>query len=56
MSIGCMRDVIYRFIDAASDADAAAVDTACVEQIPRPAAFEPVGRHAASGGARALAK
>src|SRR5439155_21646432 len=35
MSIGCMRDVMFRFIDAADDAAALAVDAACVKSIPR---------------------
>lgn len=53
MGIGCMRDVLYRFIDADTDADALAVDTACVESIPRPPAFQPVrAAIAASGSAR----
>ena len=42
MSIGCMRDVLFRFIDAADDAEALKVDTSCVEGIPRPPAFLPV--------------
>jgi pimeloyl-ACP methyl ester carboxylesterase len=42
MGIGCMRDVIFRFIDAATDKDALAVDAACVKNIPRPPAFQPV--------------
>ena len=42
MSIGCMRDVVFRFIDAAEDSDATAVDAACVKSIPRPPAFQPV--------------
>ena len=42
MAIGCMRDVVYRFIDAADDKDASAVDASCVKAIPRPAAFAPV--------------
>jgi len=39
MGIGCMRDVLYRFIDAASDDEAMKVDTACVTGIPRPPMF-----------------
>lgn len=39
MTIGCMRDVVFRFIDAASDAEALAVDAACAAQVPRPPAF-----------------
>src|SRR5262249_11943097 len=42
MAIGCMRDVIFRFIDAADDGAALAVDAGCVKGIPRPAAFAPV--------------
>ncbi|MEO8807480.1 MAG: alpha/beta hydrolase, partial [Burkholderiaceae bacterium] len=43
MSLGCMRDVVYRFVDAADDKDALAVDAACVKGIPRPPAFVPIG-------------
>jgi pimeloyl-ACP methyl ester carboxylesterase len=42
MGIGCMRDVVFRFFDAPTDALAAAVDTACVTTIPRPPAFVPL--------------
>ncbi|CAN5390980.1 alpha/beta hydrolase [soil metagenome] len=42
MNIGCMRDVVYRFIDAADDSDAVAVDASCVKAIPRPPAFQPL--------------
>ena len=48
MGIGCMRDVLYRFIDAADAAAALAVDTGCAASIPRPPVFEPVGSVAAS--------
>jgi len=43
MGVGCARDVLWRFIDAADDAAALAVDATCLAQIPRPPAFEPVG-------------
>ncbi len=43
MGLGCMPDVIYRFIDAADEAQAAVVDAACAAAIPRPPAFLPVG-------------
>lgn len=42
LAIGCMRDVLYRFVDAETDAQALAVDAACVQSIPRPPAFQPV--------------
>lgn len=39
MAIGCMRDVLYRFIDADTDDDALKLDAACVTGIPRPPMF-----------------
>ena len=52
MGIGCMRDVLYRFIDAAADTEALAVDTSCVESLPRPPAFQPVRAASTAGGTR----
>ena len=43
VAIGCARDVVYRFIDAAEDRDATAVDATCLAAIPRPPAFQPPG-------------
>jgi pimeloyl-ACP methyl ester carboxylesterase len=40
MALGCMRDVLYRFVDAATDDEALAVDAACVTGIPRPPMFD----------------
>jgi pimeloyl-ACP methyl ester carboxylesterase len=48
MGIGCMRDVLYRFVDAASDDDALQVDASCVTAIPRPPMFAPVELKAAA--------
>ncbi|MDP1900120.1 MAG: alpha/beta fold hydrolase [Rubrivivax sp.] len=42
MAMGCMRDVLFRFIDAASDDEALKVDAGCASAIPRPPAFVPV--------------
>jgi pimeloyl-ACP methyl ester carboxylesterase len=42
MALGCMRDVLFRFVDAASDEDAFKVDTGCAAGVPRPPAFLPV--------------
>jgi hypothetical protein len=39
MALGCMRDVLFRFVDAAGDDDALRVDAACVTGIPRPPMF-----------------
>ncbi|KPF45764.1 cysteine protease [beta proteobacterium AAP121] len=36
MGLGCMRDVLFRFINAESDAEALKVDASCAENIPRP--------------------
>jgi pimeloyl-ACP methyl ester carboxylesterase len=41
LSIGCISDVIYRFIAAPDAAAAHAVDTTCAQAIPRPLAFIP---------------
>ena len=42
LAIGCVRDVVFRFIDASDDRDALAVDAACAAGVPRPPAFKPV--------------
>jgi pimeloyl-ACP methyl ester carboxylesterase len=42
MSISCMHDVLYRFIDAVEDDEALAVDTACARNVPRPLAYQPL--------------
>ena len=39
MAIGCVRDVMFRFIDQEDDALALGVDSRCVEGIPRPPAL-----------------
>ena len=43
MGLGCMRDVVFRFIDAEQDEVALAVDAGCAAQVPRPLAFRPIG-------------
>ena len=40
---GCMRDVVFRFIDAAEDAQALLVDADCAILAPRPPVFVPPG-------------
>ncbi len=42
MSLPCMRDVLFRFINAADAAAAMAVEADCAVDIPRPPAFKPV--------------
>ncbi len=39
MALGCMRDVLYRFVDAVSDDEALQTDAACATGIPRPPMF-----------------
>jgi pimeloyl-ACP methyl ester carboxylesterase len=51
MGLPCMREALYRFIDAASDGEALAVDADCAKAIPRPPAFAPVATRAAAAGA-----
>lgn len=39
LGLGCVPELLFRFVDAADAAGAAAVDAACVQRIPRPPAF-----------------
>ena len=41
LGIGCMRDALYRFLDAPTDEEALKVDAGCASEIPRPPAFMP---------------
>ena len=41
-AIACMRDAVFRFVDAATDAAAQAVDMGCAAKVPRPLAFQPL--------------
>jgi len=47
MGLGCMRDTVFRFIDAADAAAALAVETGCAKNVPRPLPFLPVELEAA---------
>ncbi len=40
-ALPCMRDVVFRWFNAATDAEALAVDTGCAATLPRPLAFQP---------------
>jgi pimeloyl-ACP methyl ester carboxylesterase len=42
MGLGCARDLVFRFIDAAQNKDALALDATCATGIPRPPAFQPL--------------
>jgi pimeloyl-ACP methyl ester carboxylesterase len=42
MALACMRDVIFKFIDAATDEEALKVDANCAAALPRPGAFVPL--------------
>jgi pimeloyl-ACP methyl ester carboxylesterase len=42
MAMGCMPEVLFRFIDAVDPASALGVNAACAKGIPRPPAFRPV--------------
>jgi pimeloyl-ACP methyl ester carboxylesterase len=39
MGLGCLRDVVYRFVDTDAAADALKLDTGCAQALPRPPAF-----------------
>ena len=41
-AIACMRDAVFHFVDAATDAEAQAVDMGCAAKVPRPPAFQPL--------------
>jgi pimeloyl-ACP methyl ester carboxylesterase len=41
MSVGCLRDVIYKFIDTEEDTAALKVRADCAAAVPRPLAFQP---------------
>jgi pimeloyl-ACP methyl ester carboxylesterase len=49
LALGCMPDAVLRFLDAADETQALAVDLGCAANIPRPAAFVPVGVLDAAG-------
>jgi pimeloyl-ACP methyl ester carboxylesterase len=38
----CMRDALFHYVNAASDAEAQAVDMTCAARMPRPLAFQPL--------------
>ena len=42
LGVGCARDLLYRFVDAAADQAASALDASCVKAIPRPGVFVPM--------------
>jgi len=42
MSLACLRDALFRFIDADSDEEALRVDADCARALPRPPAFVPI--------------
>lgn len=41
MGLGCMRELLFRFIDAKTDAQALPQDASCASKIPRPTVFMP---------------
>ena len=49
MGTGCMRDVVYRFVVAATDAEALPQDASCVTKVPRPPVFLPAQTGIAKG-------
>lgn len=41
LALPCVRDAVFRFVDAADDEQALRVDTGCAREIPRPPLFVP---------------
>jgi fermentation-respiration switch protein FrsA (DUF1100 family) len=52
LGIACLRDPVFRFIDAEEDGEALKVDADCARALPRPPAFIPVSASAAMGSAK----
>ncbi len=56
LNIPCLRDQVFRFIDAASDEEALKLELDCAQAVPRPPAFVPLAPRtaaaAAAGGTR----
>jgi pimeloyl-ACP methyl ester carboxylesterase len=48
LGTGCLRDLVFRFVDAADDAAALGLDMACAAAMPRPPVFVPPAAAAAS--------
>jgi pimeloyl-ACP methyl ester carboxylesterase len=42
LGLACLRDAVWRFVDAASDDDALQVDALCARAVPRPPIFLPL--------------
>jgi hypothetical protein len=42
LGLPCMRELLFRFIDAKQDSEALAQDASCATGIPRPGVFIPV--------------
>jgi pimeloyl-ACP methyl ester carboxylesterase len=55
LGVGCMRDVLFRFIDAVDDEQATAVDAACAAGVPRPPAFSPIAPEGGRPGSASAA-
>jgi pimeloyl-ACP methyl ester carboxylesterase len=47
LALPCIRDLVFRFVDAADDDAALRIDTGCARDMPRPPAFAPPGTEAA---------
>lgn len=47
LALGCMRDVVFHFVDADSDEQALRVDAGCAAAMPRPPAFVPIAAQSA---------
>jgi pimeloyl-ACP methyl ester carboxylesterase len=43
LSLPCVREAVFRFVDAADDENALQVDAACARDLPRPPVFVPPG-------------
>ena len=49
MGLGCMRDVVVRFITAKDDVQVLPQDASCAIKVPRPSVFLPAGANKGEG-------
>ncbi len=50
MALGCMRDVVFKFIDTKEAAAALSQDASCATRVPRPGVFVPVQAASVANG------
>jgi TAP-like protein len=52
MALGCIRDVVFKFIDTQKATAALSQDASCATRVPRPGVFVPIQAASAANGGR----